>query len=315
MSEQMTFDRKKGFVALPVEILDIDLSPGAFRTLVELCRMANTDGFCWPSLGQLSDRMGRSKPAISGYVQELREAGLIDTEEQQMANGYNYRLKYRVTFWQAWRSSLVGKTAPKAECSVQSDERLKKLKNQSYKTQVREEYDSEIDQLLNDWARCFRGSPYPAARQTPEVELVLKTRQRLRAADQASPPISADIEHDLVAFWTDLRLSTETDDVSAQIKHLTKAAYTKPEISKILGHIRKAWPPHWRKWPTSAQFEKLVKASGVVSQASKLALLASYQKRWALAEKHLQDTPPFCSVNPKHLPSVFDHQAGKYPRI
>ena len=85
MSEQISFNRDKGFVALPVGVLDMDLSPGAFRTLVELCRMANMEGYCWPSLTQLSDRLGRSKSAISGYLKELRGVGLVATEEQRTA--------------------------------------------------------------------------------------------------------------------------------------------------------------------------------------------------------------------------------------
>ncbi|WP_366513900.1 helix-turn-helix domain-containing protein [Planktotalea sp.] len=59
MAKPYEFDPGKGFVALPCEIMDIDLTPGAFRLLVELCRMANRTGECWPSLGQLSDRIGR----------------------------------------------------------------------------------------------------------------------------------------------------------------------------------------------------------------------------------------------------------------
>jgi hypothetical protein len=107
MASSLTFDPAKGFVALPCEVMNIDMSPGAFRLLVELCRMANRTGECWPSLGQLSERIGRSKAAISGYIAELREIELIETTSQKMANGYNYRLKYCVTFWKSWRSNLA----------------------------------------------------------------------------------------------------------------------------------------------------------------------------------------------------------------
>lgn len=100
------FDPRSGYVALPSALLDLDLAPGPFRLLTELCRMANKAGECWPSFGQLSARIGRSKAAISGYLEALREASLVETQKQKMANGYNYRLKFRVVFWPQWRKEL-----------------------------------------------------------------------------------------------------------------------------------------------------------------------------------------------------------------
>ena len=57
MSETIDCDPNRGFVAFPVALFDLDLSPGAFRTLAELCRMANKSGQCWPSLAQLGQRL------------------------------------------------------------------------------------------------------------------------------------------------------------------------------------------------------------------------------------------------------------------
>ena len=42
------FNPAQGFVALPSDVMDIGMTPGAFRLLVELCRMANTTFECWP---------------------------------------------------------------------------------------------------------------------------------------------------------------------------------------------------------------------------------------------------------------------------
>jgi len=99
-------DPRKGFIALPMSVFDLNLTPGTFRNLAELCRMANAEGQCWPSLAQLGDRLGRSRATISGYIAKLRAAELIETETQKMANGYNYRLRYSVVVWKAWRKQL-----------------------------------------------------------------------------------------------------------------------------------------------------------------------------------------------------------------
>ncbi|MDC0136765.1 winged helix-turn-helix domain-containing protein, partial [Sulfitobacter sp.] len=57
-----------------------------------------------PPFAQLGRRLGRSRASVSAYIAELREAGVLTTQEQKMANGYNYRLRYTVTFWKEWRA-------------------------------------------------------------------------------------------------------------------------------------------------------------------------------------------------------------------
>lgn len=313
MSEHPSFDRKKGFVALPVEILDIDLSPGAFRTLVELCRMANAEGYCWPSLDQLSQRSGRSKSAISGYLKELRSADLIETEEQQTASGYNYRLKYRVTFWQDWRSSLRGKTTPRIERSVQPSERLKDSKNHIHKNHSAMDLDSNLDHLLGLWARCFKGVPYPSAKIIPTSQMLASTNEHLGRG--APEPISTDIAAQLTKLWTELRLDSGEAHVSEQVEWLHKSGFSESETAEIIVHIRKHWPQHWRQFPTIQQFEKLVKASGITAHAQKKNLLKSYLKRWGLAQKHLRNDTPSCSLNTAFIPAKSGMNTQKYPWI
>lgn len=303
MSEHPSFDRKKGFVALPVEILDIDLTPGAFRILVELCRMANAEGYCWPSLEQLSERSGRSKSAISGYLKELRNAELIRTEEQQTASGYNYRLKYRVTFWQDWRSSLTRRTTSKSERSVQQTERLKDSKNHIHKNQSKEQLDIGLDKALAQWARCFKGAPYPSAKSPPAWELLQTTDLYLSTNTKNTSPISAEISSRLSALWSELGLSSTGNDLASQREMLHSARFSQEETALILDHIRKNWPKHWHQFPTIQQFEKLVKNAGVAARSRKITLLKGYVKRWALAEKHLRNDTPSCSVNGQFIPT------------
>lgn len=290
MSEHPTFDRAKGFVALPVEVLELDLTPGAFRLLVELCRMANADGFCWPSLDQLSDRLGRSKSAISGYIKDLRAADLVTTTEQKTANGYNYRLKYQVTFWKDWRASLTGKVVQKNERGVQQDERLRESKKQSHLNQLTPAAVCVLDKLLDDWAACFRGAPYPTIARFPSADTLSNSEYAVNAA-ASDLAISADIISALRATWRKLRVATDEHALTDQAKYLVKAGYSQANLDQLLTHIEKTWEVHWRRPPSDEQFAKLMKAAKVVTDQQKRILLKSHLKRWELAQKTLQKSP------------------------
>lgn len=285
MSEQLSFDRAKGFVALPVEVLEIELTPGAFRLLVELCRMANVDGYCWPSLDQLSGRIGRSKSAISGYIKELRAEGLVDTETQTTANGYNYRLKYRVTFWQDWRASLTGAVRSKPERSVQPAERLKESKNQINLNHCLPT--AEVDQLVKDWGRCFHGAPYPAASLPPSEALITQTNLALSAEIQED--ISADISDWLWDFWTTRKIAVTAKMVAGQAQSIAKSYPSLEEFQLITKALSRAWQPHWRRPPDAEAFTKLVGSAKITTAFQKHQLLKSYRNRWMLAQKTLRN--------------------------
>jgi len=177
MSEIIDCDPNQGFVAFPVALFDLNLSPGAFRTLAELCRMANKSGQCWPSLAQLGQRLGRSRASISAYIAELREAEVLGTEEQKMANGYNYRLRYTVLFWKEWRASLGQKdkatrpaiNAHNPERRVQPTERPLRTKNHIHQKQ--QSQDQSCD-LVSEWKALFAKAPYPAFEQAPSPALL-----------------------------------------------------------------------------------------------------------------------------------------------
>jgi len=298
MSNEIRFDRRKGFVALPVEVLELELSPGAFRLLVELCRMANLDGFCWPSLGQLGERLGRSKAAISGYVQELRDAELVTTEEQRTANGYNYRLRYCVVFWKAWRASLTGRvsadqTGQESEGRVQRGERLKESKNQSLINHDQGDL-GVLDGLTQSWAEAAKGAPYPALRFVPSERLVAETRAAVAA--ERPKNISADIEPALSRLWAALGLSEDDVAAKAAAQHLQKRGLSEEEIAAALRAIRKGWQPHWRRIPSPKQIDQLLKSAHIVSRSAQVKVLKSYLRRWEMvrktAEKPLRQTSP-----------------------
>lgn len=289
MSKSIVFDRRKGFVALPVEVLEIDLSPGAFRLLVELCRMANLEGFCWPSLGQLGERLGRSKAAISGYVQDLREAELITTEEQRTANGYNYRLRYCVTFWAAWRTSLTGRTKDVStgqndESRVRQSERRKDSKNQIQKNHDQGER-IDLRKLTRAWAEIAKGAPYPALRRMPEHELVSETE----AAVAESPGvISADISRKVDAVWRTLDLDQDTTAAKAAVEFLASKNFSEHELDAALRAIQQAWPAHWRRIPGPKQLDQMLISAEIVPCSAQIKLLKSYLNRWKQAQKRLR---------------------------
>ncbi len=302
MSEQLSFNPRKGFVALPVEIMDLDLTPGAFRTLAELCRMANTEGFCWPSLQQLSERLGRSRSAVSGYIRDLRAAGLVDTQEQRTANGYNYRLKYRVTFWQDWRASLrkpAQQPDRKTERSVQPDARMTQIKNHILKNHSEGRSETDKDKLIRKWARCFAGAPYPAAAREPEPALCESTRNILQKSLPSEVLTAAQMSGDLGRVWTDLGVPVSADILAVQATHLASLRLSEPELTLLLRRLSAQWPSHWQRPPTPEMFIKLVRAAGTASEASKNAVLRSYLKRWELAQKSLQTFRHSCSVEPE----------------
>ncbi|MEX0337993.1 MAG: helix-turn-helix domain-containing protein [Arenibacterium sp.] len=291
MSEQYHFDRKKGFVALPVDLFDLDLSPGAFRTLTELCRMANADGFCWPSLEQLSDRLGRSRSAISGYIKELRGAELVTTEEQKTANGYNYRLKYQVTFWAAWRASLSPRPVQRNERRVEPVERLLESKNQSLEKQSGE----NLDMLLKKWQRCFAGAPYPMVARAPNEMLCAETQSALsQPVDAPAPP--AKIETQIRAHWKTLSIDVPPAALNAQIKTLISCDLSERELQNLLTTLRKSWPVHWHRCPSDEAFAKLIRTSKITSERRKKDVLRGYYNRWLRAENSLRNRPGSCSV-------------------
>lgn len=299
MSETIIFDRRKGFVALPIEVLELDLSPGAFRLLVELCRMANLEGFCWPSLGQLGEKLGRSKAAVSGYVSSLRDADLITTETQTTANGYNYRLRYCVTFWKAWRASLTGKTTPrnafvndhKDECSVQKNERHKDSKNQIPIKQHMCGLTS-YSQLVSEWADCTKGAPYPALRHTPSEELLAKTKIAVSTDQTNASDTTTKIDQHLAETFSKLHVVPERNGTALIVQHLKEKNFAIEELVALCAAIEQGWQVHWRKVPTPKQLDRMIESAGIVPKQTQVKLLEGYLRRWALVQKTLRPKPP-----------------------
>jgi len=289
MSEILDCDPNKGFVAFPVALFDLDLSPGAFRTLAELCRMANTSGQCWPSLAQLGRRLGRSRASVSSYITELRAAGVLATEEQKMANGYNYRLRYTVTFWKEWRAGLshgakneATVAAKPAERRVQPTERPLETKNHIHKNQ---QLCSRLPELVSEWVQLVGSAPYPEFAKWPSAALIARTEQKSAQTIQEQHLISADIARALQEFAHSKGVpDVPQETVGELIPHITSSE----QLDRIIGALSNCWKPHWKNPPNSYQILRLMKGlKGPDDPIDSHKLLKSYLRRWKLHQRRL----------------------------
>lgn len=289
MSEIIDCDPNKGFVAFPVAIFDLDLTPGAFRTLAELCRMANVTGQCWPSLAQLGRRLGRSRAAVSGYITELRAAGVLRTEEQKMANGYNYRLRYTVTFWKSWRAGLSEgpkKTqkpaAPKTERRVQPSERPLRTKNHIH---IKQQSSGDLTNLVSGWKVSVGNAQYPDFSTWPTEDALAKTRAAIEGTATTPTLISTDIARALDEFCSRARLKAVSGEVVSEIEpYIT----SRPTLAALLGELEAQWQAHWKQPPNSYQLIRILKTLPPIHDTTtELKLLKSYLRRWKLHQRSL----------------------------
>ncbi|MEP5154246.1 helix-turn-helix domain-containing protein [Planktotalea sp.] len=310
MAFSQDFDPTKGYVALPCDVMDIEMSPGSFRLLVELCRMANRSGECWPSLGQLSERIGRSKAAISGYIAELRALDLVETVNQKMANGYNYRLKYSVTFWAEWRAKLSAprlvSNVSETERSVQPDERRVNSKNQNHKNNTSENSeptDTESPQLVSvfsKWSDLSKAAPFPTFNAEVPENLLRETQTVL--ANVALKILSeAEVAQSLSGLWKGLGVSISILEVEQQVKAFKARQTTKLGMTVFENEVKSQWKDHWRKPPNETQFSAMLAAAQKKNRTEgMLRMLEQYLRRWELLQKQLQPSRTSPNLALKH---------------
>lgn len=299
---EMTLDPGRGFVALPLDVLDLDLSPGAFRALVEFCRMADRDGWCWPTLAQLGERLGRSRAAISGYIAELRQGELIETQQQRTANGFNYRLRFRVTFWAEWRSRFrrPEPVVSEPECRVKPVERPKEGKNHNHQNQSpgasAARSDPFLSKLVKSWQTHVGASPYPAFANPPDERLRSETQEYL-----ARPAISADMKQALQSFFAKRRIEVLSTELSVLVDCAVDA-----DPDAVMAVLGDAWRPHWRRPPSPALFARIVdQAKRLSPDPAMRKLLQSYCRR----DRLWQDSLPR-----GHISATKSDKQGAYAR-
>ncbi len=300
MGNSLHFSKAQGFVALPCALLDLDITPGAFRLLVELCRMANAEGQCWPSLGQLSARTGRSKASLSAYLTELRAQELVETQTQRMANGYNYRLRYTLPFWKSWRAGLGrsdGETSDQAvERSDQPAERRVNSKNQTHENHSRfvskSSKPSQLARISRRWQDLCRGVSFPAFNQDVSQALVQQTREAISKTDLRSVS-SGDMREKVIAIWSAQNLSVPGEDLNRMVTQLEEAKLNVDQLGALASEVQRTWKAHWRRPPSELQFAKLISdAKQSAPDAQYREVLQSYLRRWEFSRKQLQRVSP-----------------------
>lgn len=310
MAFSQDFDPTKGYVALPCDVMDIEMSPGGFRLLVELCRMANRAGECWPSLGQLSERIGRSKAAISGYISELRALEIVETANQKMANGYNYRLKYRVTFWQAWRAKLSAPrpaNAPsKTERSVQPIERRVNSKNQNQINHTPEpNIQSETDHpklvsVFSKWSNLSKAAPFPCF-NAPIPESLLRDTQEILARSQRPTLSKTLLQNALSELWSSLKVDAGESHVDEQVRRSLAQNLTATGFRYLASEVTAQWQGHWRKPPNAAQFKEMLKAAQKANRSEGMTrMLEQFLQRWKISQNKLQPNATSPNLALKH---------------
>ena len=266
MSEVLELDPSRGFVALPAQLLDLEISPGAFRVLVYLCNLANEEGWSWPSLEQIGETVGRSKASISGYLDELRLAKVIKTVEQKMASGYNYRLRILVTFWSDWveiRQRKRNSPVPKTERRVQPDERPVKHKNNIQKTHSALPSSAEVSKvkkIYDGWKILTKGLPYGQYRGQPSAELLRATKHILSQPSYAPcPAVTAVTQETLESLWGMLGVEVPSEVLTEQVHLCKDMSLSMPALHSLCEDTQSVWKKHWKKPPSAKQFEEMVR--------------------------------------------------------
>jgi DNA-binding MarR family transcriptional regulator len=77
---------------------DERLGDAAYRLLACLGTYADKDGWCWPSMPTLADRLGITRQAVQRSIRQLAEIGYIEVEPRHRSDGSQDRNRYRLLF-------------------------------------------------------------------------------------------------------------------------------------------------------------------------------------------------------------------------
>ena len=76
----------------------MELPHRAISVYIYLADRANKDNICWPSIPTISKDLKLSKSTARRALNDLRVAGLIETEQRFRENGGNSSLLYKLKF-------------------------------------------------------------------------------------------------------------------------------------------------------------------------------------------------------------------------
>ena len=82
------------YAVVPARIaFDKQISDGAIRTLVALCKYTNKAGITWISQQRLAQELGISRPALTGSMAKLRRAGYVQVVRKGFRGLHNNTLR------------------------------------------------------------------------------------------------------------------------------------------------------------------------------------------------------------------------------
>lgn len=271
MSEAISIDPARGFVALPASIFDLEISPGAFRALSVLCNLSDPQGYSWASLEQLAEWVHRAKSSVSSYLVELRAAGLVSTETQTRSNGANYRLKIKVLFWSKWvqaRKKCASPAPQKTERSIQPAERPTKVKHKPIKTHHSRPAASEpVKKIYKAWQALTAGMPYGKFSGNASPALLRDTASMLDTAPGSHALPAAEVSQQLQRLWSDLAIDLPAPDLNRMTRKCLDREFTSDQLGSLCNEIQGSWQRHWQRPPTPKQFDAMFDAarSGVTA--------------------------------------------------
>ena len=282
-----------GYVRIPRAWLAVDISPQAKALLIALCAQANESGASWYGYDQLGAILRRSKAAISGYIAELRDAGLVTCQKQTYGNGYNYRLKITLVGWRDHLAAWAQGSRRKADNASHDPERRvqpAERKDPSGPINNPDQNKSPCVSAGND-----RGDNPPSSPRTSTTARKASTRwsvddeRRWRAfrPDDTAPinVIAANPDPKLAGALTRAIAALEAqvavhgnascaealrdclgplgvsgaeeawnDGGAALDRHVANGH----DLGGLIEHLRALWKSHWRRPPTPRQIDAMV---------------------------------------------------------
>ena len=74
-----------------------DLSHRAVSIYLYLANMANENNECWPAIPTIAKELKISQSTVRRGLQDLRDAGLVETEQRYRESGGSSSLRYKLS--------------------------------------------------------------------------------------------------------------------------------------------------------------------------------------------------------------------------
>ena len=231
------------YAVVPARIaFDRDISDGAIRTLVALCKYTNKAGITWISQQRLARELGISRPALTGSMAKLRKAGYVQIVRKGFRGLHNNTL--RVVFDPAISTEEVIAIASNGTADTRTAIEIAEEQNMSP-----EEQKAKIEQMLRGIVKPVTRQPgakpytMPADGETAAVKRIragmkqVNTGKRRSAhaegenkSAQAYPNLKESIEEVCLRRFNEL---IDGDSVKG-LEMLTTAA----ELDALIGEVQ-----------------------------------------------------------------------------